>query len=92
MNIAQQIINGSRTLLGNWDASGAATTKPAKTGTVPPATCGVGEVFFNSIANPGANLHLCTSTNTWTQVQGMKHWRRELSPGFHQRDLSNAGA
>jgi len=27
---AQQIINGSRTLLGNWDASGAATTKPAK--------------------------------------------------------------
>jgi len=48
---AQQIINGSRTLLGNWDASGAAATKPAKTGTVPPGTCGVGEVFFNSIAN-----------------------------------------
>jgi len=68
---AQQIINGSRTLLGNWDAIGAAATKPAKTGTVPPGTCGVGEVFFNSIANPGANLYLCTSTNTWTQVQGM---------------------
>ena len=67
---AQQIINGSRTLLGNWDASGAATTKPAKTGTTPPATCGVGEVFFNSAASPGANLYLCSATNSWTQVQG----------------------
>jgi hypothetical protein len=67
---AQQIINGSRTLLGNWDASGAATTKPAKTGTVPPGTCGVGEVFFNSSASPGANLYLCAATNSWTQVQG----------------------
>jgi hypothetical protein len=67
---AQQIINGSRTLLGNWDASGAATPKPAKTGTTPPATCGVGEVFFNSSASPGANLYLCSATNSWTQVQG----------------------
>ena len=66
---AQQVINGSRTLLGNWDASGAATTKPAKTGTALPATCGVGEVFFNSSAAPGANLYLCSATNVWTQVQ-----------------------
>ena len=67
---AQQVINGSRTLLGNWDASGAATTKPAKTGTALPFTCGVGEVFFNSNASPGANLYLCAAANTWTQVQG----------------------
>jgi hypothetical protein len=67
---AQQVINGSRTLLGNWDASGAATTKPAKTGTVLPATCGVGEFFFNSSAAPGANLYLCAAANAWTQVQG----------------------
>ncbi|MBZ5593221.1 MAG: hypothetical protein LAP39_13350 [Acidobacteriia bacterium] len=67
---AQQVINGSRTLLGNWDASGAATTKPAKTGTVLPATCGVGEVFFNSSASPGGNLYLCAAANAWTQVQG----------------------
>ena len=67
---AQQIINGSRTLLGNWDASGAATTKPAKTGTALPATCGVGEVFFNSNASPGANLYLCAAANSWTQVLG----------------------
>ena len=67
---AQQIINGSRTLLGNWDASGAATTKPAKTGAALPATCGVGEVFFNSSASPGANLYLCAAANSWTQVLG----------------------
>jgi len=67
---AQQIINGSRTLLGNWDASGAATTKPAKTGTALPALCGVGEVFFNSNASPGANLYLCAAANSWTQVLG----------------------
>jgi len=67
---AQQVINGSRTLLGNWDASGAATTKPAKTGSALPATCGVGEFFFNSSAAPGANLYLCAAANAWTQVQG----------------------
>jgi len=67
---AQTIINGSRTLLGNWDASGAFTTKPAKSGTSLPATCGVGEMFFKTNATPGANLYLCTSTNTWTAVQG----------------------
>ena len=67
---AQQIINGSRTLLGNWDASGAATTKPAKTGAALPSTCGVGEVFFNSSASPGANLYLCAAANSWAQVLG----------------------
>jgi len=67
---AQQVINGSRTLLGNWDASGANTTKPAKTGSTLPATCGVGEFFFNSSATAGANLYLCAAANTWTQVQG----------------------
>ena len=66
----QQIINGSRTLLGNWDASGAATTKPVKSGTTIPATCGPGEMFFKTDATPGANLYLCTAANTWTQVQG----------------------
>ena len=66
----QQIINGSRTLVGNWDASGAATTKPAKVGTVLPSTCGVGEVFFKSDATAGSNFYLCASANTWTQMQG----------------------
>jgi len=64
----QQIINGSRTLLGNWDASGAATTKPLKAGTAIPAACGLGEMFFKTDATAGANVFLCTGTNTWTQI------------------------
>jgi len=67
---AQTVINGSRTLLGNWDASGASTTKPAKSGTTLPATCGIGEMFFKTNATPGANIYLCTATNTWTAAAG----------------------
>lgn len=65
----QQVINGSRTLLGGWDASGAATTKPVKTGSSLPGTCGVGELFFNTSAAPGTNLYFCAAANTWTQMQ-----------------------
>jgi hypothetical protein len=36
------------------------------TGTVMPAQCVVGQVFFKSNASPGANLYACTSQNTWT--------------------------
>ena len=59
-----------RTQSKSVDFSAASSTKPAKTGTVVPVTCGVGEVFFNSAASPSANLYLCTAVNTWTQVQG----------------------
>lgn len=64
----QQVINGSRSLLGNWDASGAATTKPLKAGTAIPASCGVGEMFFKTDAAAGANIYLCTGPNAWTQI------------------------
>lgn len=50
------------------DDSAATSTKPAKTGTSTPATCGAGELFFKTNEPPGENLHLCTSTNTWTKV------------------------
>jgi len=55
-------------MIGNWDASGALTTKPAKTGTVLPATCSTGEAFFNIAATGGQNFYLCKPDNTWTQV------------------------
>src|SRR5579863_3622647 len=77
---AQQIINGSRTLLGNWDASGAATTKPVKLGTTLPTTCGVGELFFNSSATPGTNLYFCAATNTWAQMQSASG----VAPNYRQ--------
>lgn len=39
-------------------------------GTSLPGTCVVGERFFKTDATAGANIYLCTSTNTWTQVTG----------------------
>jgi hypothetical protein len=50
----------------NVDFSGAPSTKPAKTGTTLPATCGIGEFFFKTNAVAGQNLFGCTTANTWT--------------------------
>ena len=66
---AQTVVNGGRTISGPLDASGATTTKPAKSGTSLPGTCGVGEQFFRtSGVTASQNLYLCTATNTWSQV------------------------
>ena len=67
---AQSTAMGSRTMEGDWDASGAKTTKPAKTGTVLPASCSSGEAFFKTDVAGGQNLYLCKPDNTWTQVSG----------------------
>jgi hypothetical protein len=56
-----------RTQTKNVDFSAAPTTKPVKAGTVLPATCGPGELFFKTNATPGGNLYLCTAANSWTQ-------------------------
>ena len=53
-----------RTQSKRVDFSAAASTKPAKTGTTLPATCSVGDVFFQTV--PGANLYACVDVNTWT--------------------------
>ena len=58
-----------RTQAKNVDFSGATSTRPMKTGTTLPATCVVGNMFFNTAAPAGANLYGCTSANTWS-VQG----------------------
>ena len=58
-----------RTQGRNPDFSQATATKPAKAGTVLPATCTVGEVFLKTDATPAAALYACLSLNTWT-VQG----------------------
>jgi hypothetical protein len=65
----QTVINGGRTVKGVWDATGAASTKPVKTGTALPATCSTGEVFLNPSATAGQNLYICQS-NTWIQQGG----------------------
>jgi len=58
-----------RTQAKSVDFSGAASTKPSKTGTVLPGTCSVGETFLKTDAPAGQNLYACTASNVWT-VQG----------------------
>jgi hypothetical protein len=64
---AQTTINGSRAILGTWDASGAAGTKPFKQGTALPSTCNVGEVFLKTNDPAGRQVYHCTAANTWTR-------------------------
>ncbi len=50
----------------NVDFSTADSTRPFKSGTALPATCAVGEMFYNTNTASGANLYGCTSPNAWT--------------------------
>src|ERR1700733_7094653 len=59
-----------RTQSKSVDFSGAATTKPFKAGTALPATCSVGEAFFQTSAVVGMNLYGCTAANSWTLLSG----------------------
>jgi hypothetical protein len=47
------------------DLSNLGPTKPVQKGTVVPATCAVGQMFFKADAVPGANLYACVSANAW---------------------------
>jgi hypothetical protein len=53
------------------DFTGATTTKPFKSGTVLPATCTVGEAFYQTSAPAGSNLYTCTAVNAWTLQTGI---------------------
>jgi hypothetical protein len=66
---AQTTINLS-TQTKNMDFSGAVSTTPAKVGTVLPATCAVGQMFFLSNGAAGANLYSCTGANIWSLETG----------------------
>lgn len=54
----------------NADFSNLPFTRPVAVGTSLPATCQVGQLFFNSAAAAGANLYGCTAPNTWTLQSG----------------------
>ena len=45
-------------------------TRPVEVGTATPATCQVGQLFFNSASPSGQNLLGCTATNIWAQFGG----------------------
>jgi hypothetical protein len=51
------------------DFSGATYTKPAKSGTSLPVTCGAGEMYILTSGPAGSNVYVCTATNTWN-LQG----------------------
>jgi len=55
-----------RTQSKSVDFGDASSTRSIKVGTVLPATCATGELFFNTAANAGANVYGCSSTNTWS--------------------------
>ncbi len=50
----------------NPDFSSFPFTRPVSVGTTLPATCQVGQLYFNSAAAAGSNLYACTAANTWT--------------------------
>ena len=52
------------------DFTGATSTKPFQAGTALPATCTVGQAFFQTNAPAGANLYTCTALNAWTLQTG----------------------
>ena len=52
----------------NIDFSGAASTRPFKTGTVLPAACTTGDSFFKTNAAAGQNLYGCVAANTWAAM------------------------
>jgi len=70
-----------RTQSKNVDFSTAPSTRPFKSGTILPASCAVGQIFYKNDAAPGANIYGCVATNTWA-VQG----GGSGSPGSGQLD------
>lgn len=54
----------------SFNAAAADTVVPWKTGTSPPATCSVGQAFFDTNESAGTNVYACTATDTWTLEGG----------------------
>ncbi len=67
---AAQTLVDLRTQSKSVDFSSAASTKPFQSGTVLPANCTTGQMFFNTSAAPGANVFGCSATNTWILQSG----------------------
>jgi hypothetical protein len=49
----------------NVNFSGAASTRPVKSGPTLPGSCNIGELFFLTSGQPGANVYGCAPANTW---------------------------
>jgi len=53
------------------DFSNAPSSTPWVLGSATPATCSVGQAFFNTAAVAGTNLLVCTALNQWTATSGV---------------------
>lgn len=62
---AETVINGSRRILGNWDASQAGSTKAARQAAGDPATCAEGEIYYNTTAHKHRQ---CVQANQWADL------------------------
>lgn len=54
----------------NPDFSSFPFTRPVSVGATLPASCQVGQLYFNSAASAGSNLYACTAADTWTVEAG----------------------
>lgn len=68
-SFAQTLVD-LRTQSKSVDFSALPSTRPVQVGTTLPATCQVGQLFFNSASASGANLYGCSATNVWTVESG----------------------
>lgn len=90
------VANGGTTpalsLAATFDISGKTSTKPVKTGTVLPATCGIGELFYKTDATAGQNIYSCTALNTWTQHTGGSVSAATVGPALYIADTGAVNA
>jgi hypothetical protein len=63
-NVAREEIQAIQTALG------ASLAHPLNKGTTLPATCTVGDTYFDTDASAGENLYGCTAEDTWTVQSG----------------------
>ena len=59
-----------RTQTKSVDFTAAPSTRPVKTGTILPAVCTTGDLFFKTTAPAGSNLYACVAPNTWVLQSG----------------------
>jgi hypothetical protein len=52
----------------NPDFSNFPFTRPLTVASSLPATCQLGQILFNSAAQPGANLYVCGQANVWANI------------------------
>jgi hypothetical protein len=54
----------------NVEFRSAEFTRPAKTGTIPPAECVSGNLYVKSVGTGGMKLHVCADQNQWVEHAG----------------------